>query len=342
MTNYCHSYFMFECKITNDLNELKDDWNNLLTDSDTATVFQTPGYLSAWCDSFIADKNEIFLVGVYTEEKLIGVAPLRKIGDKLTFLGTDRIGEKGDLVTDFGDLVAVSGREKEVWESVVGELHSQGMKEVELDYLREFSLSYKILSGLGFQSSQMLDNGVPDVSPFLELPKTYEEYLAGLSRKNRHELKRKQRRLEEMGFKIVRSENPSEDILEFIRLHRESTPEKEKFMSDQMAKFFVDMIKNLSADNCVDMEFMEVNGVKVSATLSFLCHNQYWLYNSGFDRNFEFQAVGLLLKAYTIKIALDLGCARYSFLRGNERYKYDLGARDERLYKIIINKQISK
>ncbi len=328
---------MFKFKITNDLNELKDDWNKLLTDSQTATVFQTPGYLSAWCDSFISDKNEIFLVGVYEGEKLIGLAPFRRVGDKITFLGTDRVGEKGDLVTDFGDIIAVSGREKEVWEGVVGEMRNLGIKEIELDYLREFSMSYKILSELGFRSTQMMDNGVPDVSPFLDLPKTYEEYLAGLSGKNRHELKRKQRRLEELGFKIVKSGNPTENIHEFIRLHRESTPEKEKFMTDQMAKFFVDVVKNLSADNCVDIEFMEVNGVKVSATLSFLCHNQYWLYNSGFDRNFEFQAVGLLLKANTIKIAIDLGCTKYSFLRGNERYKYDLGAGDERLFKIQIN-----
>ena len=128
-------------------------------------------------------------------------------------------------MTDFGDIIAVSGREKEVWEGVVGEMRNLGIKEIELDYLREFSLSYKILSEIGYPCSQMLANNVPDVSPFLDLPKTYEEYLAGLSGKNRHELKRKQRRLEELGFKIVKSGNSTEDVREFIRLHRESTPD---------------------------------------------------------------------------------------------------------------------
>lgn len=335
---------MLTFKFTNNIDELKDDWDNLLVDSQTATVFQTPEYVSAWCDSFIKDKNEIFLVAVYEEGvgdegnkgNLIGLAPFRKIGTKITFLGTDKVGEKGDLVTDFGDIVAKNGREKEIWQAIISEFKKQGVEHAEFDYLREFSLSFNILNGLGFNSSQMMDNGVPDVSPFLDIPKTYEEYLSLLTRKDRHELKRKQRRLDEMGFEIIVSQNPAEDIMEFIRLHKLSTDDKNKFMTDEMSSYFQKAIGNLSDKKCVDILFMVINGVKVSSTLSFLCHNQYWLYNSGFDRNFEYQAVGFLLKAYTIKHAIEMGCNKYSFLRGNERYKYDLGARDERLYKIII------
>ena len=37
-------------------------------------------------------------------------------------------------------------------------------------------------------------------------------------------------------------------------------------------------------------------------------------------------SAGLLLKALTIRHAIDEGLAYYDFLRGDEAYKYDLGA----------------
>lgn len=352
---------MITTKVINNITEIKEEWNKLLQNSDTATVFQTPEYIEAWCESFVKDAKEIAimavfegvpafaksdLVSVFTKisadksagkegKELIGIAPLRRVGDKITFLGTDKIGEKGDLVTDFGDIVCQKGKEKEVWENVLQALKELGVQIIELDYLREYSLSFKILSEK-HQSTQMMDIQTPDVAPFIDLPKTFEEYLAFLNRKDRHELKRKLRRLEGMGYEIIISQNPTKDIEEFIRLHKVSTEDKDKFMTEEMATFFRRITEKLLVKNCIEIVFMLINGVKVSSTFSFLCHNEYWLYNSGFDRNFEYNAVGLLLKALTIKMAIEKGLTKYNFLRGNERYKYDLGAKDERLYRITV------
>jgi CelD/BcsL family acetyltransferase involved in cellulose biosynthesis len=46
--------------------------------------------------------------------------------------------------------------------------------------------------------------------------------------------------------------------------------------------------------------------------------------------------VGLILKAFGIKKAIEEGMQFYDFLRGDERYKYDLGAMDSMLNKIEI------
>ena len=64
--------------------------------------------------------------------------------------------------------------------------------------------------------------------------------------------------------------------------------------------------------------------------------NEWWLYNSGYDPSYSFYSVGLLLKAQSIHWAIEQGKKKYDFLRGNERYKYDLGAKNLRLYRIEI------
>ena len=328
---------MLRYQIKTDLGAIsQEEWGGLLKDSETGTVFQTPEYLSAWCEAFLTDKREICLVEVYDNNELIGLAPLRKQRQKITFLGTDRVGKGQDLVTDFGDIVAKKGREKEVWEQIILGIKETGEQEITLDYVRENSPSLKLLKDQGHKISEMVDNANPDVAPFFDLPKTWEEYLTQLSREERHELRRKLRRLEAHGYTVAKAEINTENINEFIRLHKASTVEKDRFMTFQMEGFFQKIAKNLSDSKRISLSFMHFGQENVSATFSFIWKNEFWLYNSGFDRKYDYLAVGFLLKALTVSMAIENGLERYSFLRGNERYKYDLGAKDEKLYKMVI------
>ncbi|MBI3384644.1 GNAT family N-acetyltransferase [Candidatus Gottesmanbacteria bacterium] len=325
---------MVTYKITAGLETYLNEWNRLIENSHTATVFQTPEYLLSWRESFVSQK-EVLLISIFEDLEVIGIAVFRKQADKATLLGTDRIGLGGDLVTDFGDIIAKEGKEKEIWKEVLLALGKNGIKEVVLDYIRQTSPSFTALTKLGHSHEEMLDNAIPDVSPSLDLPKTFNDYLNLLERKNRHELQRKLRRLENTGYDI-RVSAKATDITEFIRLHKASTLTKDRFMNSEMVNFFTKIAKGLFSKGFIDLVFMEVEGKSVASTLSFLWKREYWLYNSGFDRNYKDLAVGLLLKGLTIKRAIDLGYNKYNFLRGNERYKYDLGAIDEKLYKIII------
>jgi len=337
---------MLRYEIKSDLLSIPlEDWNNLLSDSITATVFQTPEYCQAWWNVFVHDDKQLCLVVIYDEKEIIGIAPLRRQNDKITFLGTDSVGKGQDLVTDFGDIVAKKGREKEIWKQVVGAIREMRVvREVVLDYVRESSQSFSVLKESGHQISEMIDNANSDVAPYLFLPKTWDEYLAQLGRKERHELRRKLRRLEGVGYEIDSfpigqlnySYRHSEVVKEFIRLHKLSTREKDLFMTSLMETFFTKLSEVFTPQGLLEFSFLKIGGENVASTISFLWKNEFWLYNSGFDRKYDNLAIGFLLKALTIKMAIEKGFARYSFLRGNERYKYDLGAKDEKLYKIII------
>ena len=199
----------------------------------------------------------------------------------------------------------------------------QGHKTILLDYVREDSVTHK-----HFGPGQ-----AQEVSPFLDLPGTFEDYLSGLDRKYRKELKRKLKRLESIKHEFVTEPN----IDEFIRLHRLSDPHKNRFMTEPMAAFFKDVFEAKYPGWVAGSSFLKIEGGYAAGIITFSSDSETWLYNSGYDPKLAFYSVGLLLKAWSIKQAIEGGKKKYDFLRGGERYKYELGAKDLQLYRIELN-----
>ena len=99
------------------------------------------------------------------------------------------------------------------------------IKDLKIKYFQFDSLSY-------FQISQFLNQNTfnsieivkSDISVYLELPESYEIYLSTLSKKNRHELKRKKRIFVDKFGDISFEKSKNSDIFdEFVRLHKKST-----------------------------------------------------------------------------------------------------------------------
>ena len=65
--------------------------------------------------------------------------------------------------------------------------------------------------------------------------------------------------------------------------------------------------------------------------------NSRFLYNSGYDPSYSALSVGLLLKALSLKNAIDDSMKYFDFLRGDERYKYHLGGEDHYLYTMVVS-----
>ncbi len=199
----------------------------------------------------------------------------------------------------------------------------EGYKKIQLDYVREDSKTFSAFAKSYGGTKQ-------EVSPYINLPKSWEEYLNNLDRKYRKELKRKFRRLEETSYKIVAENN----LQEFVHLHRLSDPAKNKFMSEPMARFFKDVYETKFPGWQTSLSFLKIEDKYAAGIMSFISQDEWWLYNSGYDPAFSYYSAGLLLKALSIKQAIEQGKKKYDFLRGSERYKYELGAKDLQLYKL--------
>ena len=176
-----------------------------------------------------------------------------------------------------------------------------------------------------------------DVSPVIKLPKTWNDYLMSLTKKNRHEIRRKMRRLEEAGdinIETTNTQNLRERISTFFALMIENK-EKKKFLTSDRKKFMSEIISDAIQNDYGDLNFLTVNGSYVATSFYFVQDSKISVYNSGFDQSFSELSVGLLNHVLNIKKRIDT-FEEFDFLRGSENYKFRLGCESKNLIKIEI------
>jgi CelD/BcsL family acetyltransferase involved in cellulose biosynthesis len=179
-----------------------------------------------------------------------------------------------------------------------------------------------------------------DVALELELPATWEDYLGMLNGKQRHEVKRKLRRLEEAGdINLQVVSDPAEFQQRqdaFFELFKLSSSDKAAFMTDRMAAFFQSLANTMARAKLLKLCLLELNGTPAGAALCFDFNETLHLYNSGYNPRFQALSVGLLCKVLSIKNAIKSERKTYDFLKGAETYKYRLGGREIPLYSCRI------
>ena len=169
----------------------------------------------------------------------------------------------------------------------------------------------------------------------LELPESWDEYLEGLSGKDRHELRRKMRRLErELPGTTVRSHAAPRRLgrghdAEFLTLHRLSKVGKARFMDERMEALLPGRHARPRRGGLGAAVVPRVEGAAVASFLCLEYAGCVGLYNSGFDPAHAKLAPGIVLLAHVIRDAIERGVPVFDFLRGEEPYKYAFGPKPQ-------------
>jgi len=178
------------------------------------------------------------------------------------------------------------------------------------------------------------------VSVELDLPPTWDEYLGMLTVKQRHEVRRKLRRLGEMGnigYRVIEDKAAVYEVMDtFLKLFSDSRQEKAAFMTDQIESFFRAMAEAMAEAKLLRLGILELEALPVAMILCFDYNDSVYLYNSGFNPEYRFLSVGVLSKALCIKDSIERGRKKFDFLKGAEEYKYHLGGKEIPLYSCQI------
>ena len=270
------------------------------------------------------------------DKEAIGVIPILCEGEEATFIGDSN-------VYDYMDFPVLKGHGKEFFSIAWDRLKSMDWKSLRLESIPEDSPTLKYLSDIAKLDGFEVDLHESGTTPCMQLPDSWDDYLSGLRKKDRHELRRKLRRLESnTDFKQysvdITGDSVQKYMEEFFRLMALSSDDKGAFLTAQNKDFFVDLALRFSATDQYKLFFMEVEGTKVAACICFSYEGTYLLYNSGYDPEKSSLSVGLLNKALTIQEAIKLDIKEYNFLRGTERYKYHLGASDRAVFDLVVSR----
>lgn len=317
--------------ISESFDSLFDNWSELQIKSQNSHIFSAPDWSKVWWQHFGYDST-LYLRAVKKEGEITGIAPLRMKDTTAFFIGnTD--------VCDYLDFIIVPGEEQRFFDVLLNSLATAGVKQLDLSPVRyDSSVITSLVDIVQHRGLQFLCNKF-DVSLDLPLPASWEEYLQLLTSKQRHELNRKLRRLEEMGeinFRTSTDANP-QDINTFIKLFRDSRQDKAEFLTPQMESFFRSLLSTMAKSERLRLNILELDTMPVAATICLDYKDIVYLYNSGYDPKFSWLSVGLISKAMCIQDSIQRGKKQFDFLKGDEQYKYHLGGQEVTLYKCSIS-----
>jgi CelD/BcsL family acetyltransferase involved in cellulose biosynthesis len=248
----------------------------------------------------------------------------------------------GVAVADYLNIIAPAGRECEAWAAVLAYWAGRAADWDVLD-LHSLPAASATSARCAASAHGAVWCGVEETCPVLALPAAWDDYLAALGKKDRHELRRKLRRAESHPEPLTwRTVNKGPELaaaLEtFIALHRRSDEAKARFMTPIMVTFFHRLLAAFAPTGWLEVATLYAGDHPVAAYLSFRQAARLLLYNSGYDPRYGGYSAGFALLVYRIRQAIEEGVQTFDFLRGDERYKYDLGAQDQFIYRVIIRK----
>ena len=319
-----------------ELASLRAEWLELLAQQPAPVPFLHPAWQRVWLEEF-QDDRELLLLAVRDGDALLGIAPLLRQDGRLSFVGHRSI-------CDYMDFVVAPGKSHDFFPALLDGLRGEAWSELDLWGLRDGSPTLEALPAAAEAAGLAFEREEEAVAPRVTLASTWDEYLGTLSKKDRHELRRKLRRLQAAGELELRTYTAREEVEAhlplLLRMMIESRSDKAAFMSEQMGRFFHRMAPAMAEEGLIRLYELELDAKPVASVLCFDQGGQLFLYNSGYDPDFAERSVGIVSKALCLQDAIECGRHCVDFLRGHEPYKYDLGGKDQQIYRCVVKRTL--
>ena len=324
----------------NDSKEKVLEWDNLLIESDFPHPFSSFTFYNSWVETFVDDLTQIKMLFFYNNNKLVGLAPIFVDQDNKS---VSILGDK-DLF-DYRDIIYISQFYEEIYIEFLSYLKSQKWYQdytVIMQSIPESSELFNLLNAdklIDFANVEIIQE---DVTPIFNINDEWDDYLLVLSKKQRHEIRRKLRKFDsqDFHFKLIKGNQDLSNFLsDFYQLFINSREDKKQFLTDQRKTFFNKMLFAFDAKNELKILSYYDGNILISACIVIEYANISFLYNSAYSLDYNSFSVGLVSKIVALKQSIENSKRAFNFLRGNERYKYDLGGEDIKLFeiKLLIN-----
>lgn len=321
---------------------LQTEWNELLNRAATDTLFLTREYQMAWWKNLGTGELRVITFR-HDDGALVGIAPLfaHKTNDAAATLSLIGCVD----VSDYLDLIVARGHAEEIYTALLDTLARPDFPAwdaLDLCSVPAASPTNTIFKTLAEARGLKVEHQRHDVAPIIELPDDWDAYLATLDKKQRHEVRRKLRRVEEANTKwyaIDSADALDQAVADFAELHKRSRPDKHLFMDARMQAFFIDLARQVFARGWLQLVFLQVDGVRAASIWNFVYNNDVLVYNSGYEPvQYGALSPGIVLFARSIQDAIAAKHRRYDFLRGDEEYKYRFGAKDTEVWEMRVRK----
>lgn len=306
---------------------LAEDWNTLLENSAADTIFLTWEWLYSWAECYLTGTRQLFLLAVYKDRDLVGIAPwyinhtnymLLKMR-RIEFLGSPEAG------SDYLDIIARRGKERDVATALYQFLLNEGSQH--WDCLQLMDIPATSLFLLHFlnnieEDGKYIETGQGSYCPIATLKPSQGDFLATLTANRREQFRRHSRLLEKCpgvefhSFILQDDETPLNDWCTLFK-------DKNQYFNEPLDRFVRSFASRCADKGWLQLDLLTSQGRAVAGLLHLQYRNQRSMYLMTVDKSFEPKiSVGTVLVGKAIQNSAELGLCDYDFLKGPESYKF--------------------
>lgn len=310
---------------------LASRWN-LLTRN---VPFRGWEWLSSWHNHFGADGELCLIVAEDDRGELLGLAPWRLHshglrGRVLEFLGS------GSVCSDYLSLLSTVEHEDAVVAQIAQWLveAARGPEPANRWDLLELSGVAAADGAVVRLTDRLQEAGCAVYRRAglncwrIELPQTWEEYVGGLSKSHRKQVRRLERRLNETDDAVLRTAHGPEQVGQGMRIlvdlhqrRRRSLGQPGCFADRRFHDFLHEAAERLAERDSLRLHWLELHGKPVAAEFHLVGGDGVYAYQAGVDPDSLDEEPGRLITVATIQHAIEEGRRWFDFLRGDEPYK---------------------
>ncbi len=175
------------------------------------------------------------------------------------------------------------------------------------------------------------------ISPFVRLPDNFDDYLQTRPSANtRQKVRRYQRKLDAAGDIEIVASSPAtreQDLDALAEYWKSKWATRKGRSADIKASKYRRIVQQGLEAGIVYMPVLRERNRPVAILASFIdrVKKSLLFFVAGRDQGWKKLPSGLLLHAHNIRWAIGEGLETYDLLRGDEQYKYSLGAEDRRI-----------
>ena len=321
---------MFCIKEVNSFEELlklKSEWNNLLDNSETNTIFLRHEWITNWWRFFGHDKELLVLVA-RQNEKIVGIAPLMLTYSKTFGVKSKKIQFIGAPMSDYSDFIIAEHKEmvlnaiydylfqnKRLWDAI-------SLEEIPSNS-SSLTASHKILKG----STKNFDVYFTNECMKLDFKVDGEDSIWKLL--NKRDITRHIRFFEENGkLDCYKAENQNEMqslMPAFFEQHIRIWDKKgipSMFNNENCKQFFLELSRELLQKQKFDLWVLKFNEKVIAMNIGFAHANKYITYCHSYDLEYLKHAPSMVLFKYFIEYYFKQGFDEIDFSRGLESYKF--------------------
>ena len=304
-------------------------WTALRRADPEATVFHTPEFLTSYREELGSGELRAIVA-----DNLAACAFELEDGT-LRFLG-------GTEVTDYQGPVGPPEARKRAAKGLMSAVVATEWEMADLGGLPQDGTWLGALAEAAHEAGLGVEEAPGGTAPFLALPGTWDAYLASLRGKQRHEIRRKERRFTE-AFPEARladatPETMAGDLDTFFEMHRASPGEKGRFMDERMEPFFRRLAGELVPQGAMRITLLRDDERVLAVLVAFRGARSLLMYNSAYDAAHRHEAPGIVLVGRVIRRAIAEGCDAIDMLKGDLDYKYRFGARPRRICRLLLRR----